>query len=79
MTSELVKRASARSKQWLLTVKRLWKNLSVFDKTFQIDQQINTVVESSFFHLRLLAKVKPFLSFNDLERVIHAFIWSQLD
>lgn len=79
MTSELVKRASARSKQWLLMVKRLWKNLSVFDKTFQIDQQINTVVESSFFHLRLLAKVKPFLSFNDLEKVIHAFIWSQLD
>ncbi len=54
------------------------KHLGVlFDKAFKFDMQINAVVKSSFFHLRLLAKVKIFLSFKDLEKVIHAFIFFQ--
>ncbi len=32
-----------------------------------------------FFQLRLLSKAKPFLSFKDFEKVIHAFILSRLD
>ncbi len=56
------------------------KNLGVlFDKAFKFDIQINSVVKSSFFHLRLLAKVKIFLSFKDFEKVIHAFIFSRLE
>lgn len=42
-------------------------------------KQINTVVSSSFYHLRRLAKVKSFLSRNSFEIVIHAFISSRLD
>jgi len=37
------------------------------------------VVRTSFFQLRLLAKVKPFLNRQDLEKAIHAFISSRLD
>ncbi len=60
--------------------KMVVKNLGVlFDKGFKFDIQINSVVKSSFFHLRLLAKVKIFLSFKDLEKVIHAFIFSGLE
>ncbi len=33
------------------------------------------MVKSCFFHLRLLAKVKPFLSTSNFEKLIHAFIF----
>lgn len=37
------------------------------------------VLKISFFQLRLLARVEPFLSRKDLERAVHAFISSRLD
>lgn len=56
------------------------KNLSVyFDPHLQFHKHINTVVKSSFFQLRSVAKVKRFLSSKDLEIVIHALISSRLD
>ncbi len=50
-----------------------------FDSALKFDKQISTVFKTIFFHLRVLVKVKPFLSFKDFERVIHAFISSRLD
>ncbi len=62
------------------SVKPWVKNLGViFDDGLKFDKQINTVVKSCFFQLRLLAKVKPILSSKNFERVIHAFITSRLD
>lgn len=56
------------------------KNLGVmFDCRLKFDKQISSVVRTSFFQLRLLAKVKPFLNRQDLEKAIHAFISSRLD
>uniref|UniRef100_A0A8C9YNU4 Reverse transcriptase domain-containing protein n=1 Tax=Sander lucioperca TaxID=283035 RepID=A0A8C9YNU4_SANLU len=56
------------------------KNLGVsFDCSMKFDKQISDVVRMSFFQLRLLAKVKPFLNRHDLEKAIHAFISSRLD
>uniref|UniRef100_A0A8C5I3C7 Reverse transcriptase domain-containing protein n=1 Tax=Gouania willdenowi TaxID=441366 RepID=A0A8C5I3C7_GOUWI len=49
------------------------------DSDFKFDKQINGVLKSGFYHLRLLSKVKPFLSFNLFEQVVHAFISSRLD
>ena len=40
---------------------------------------LNLTVKSAFFQLRLLARVKPYLSPSDPEKVIHAFIFSRLD
>lgn len=55
-------------------------NLGVkLDNDFKLDQQINSVVKTSFYHLRLLSKIKSVLSFSDFERVIHAFISTCLD
>ncbi len=55
------------------------KNLGVVhDSSFKLDKQISSV-KTSFFELRLLAKVKPYLCQQDFERVIHAFITSCLD
>ncbi len=49
------------------------------DSDFKFDKQINSVLKSCFYHLRLLSKVKPFLSFNLFEQIVHAFISSRLD
>ena len=42
------------------------------DSDFKLDRQIGSVVKSSFFYLRQLAKVKPFLAHKHFEVVIHA-------
>ena len=56
------------------------RNLGViFDNGFKFNKQISSVVKTSFFQLRLLAKVKPYLPPKDFERVIHLFIMSRLD
>ena len=51
----------------------------IFNSTFKFDKQVSSVVKTCFFKIRLLAKTKSFLSFNDLERVINAFVTSRLD
>ena len=56
------------------------KNLGVvFDSPLSFVKQINNVVKNSFFQLRIIAKMKSFLSYSDLETLIHAFITSRLD
>ncbi len=41
------------------------------DSNLKMDQQINAAVRSSFYQLKQLSKVKPFLSFNNFEKVMH--------
>uniref|UniRef100_A0A8C1S4M0 Reverse transcriptase domain-containing protein n=1 Tax=Cyprinus carpio TaxID=7962 RepID=A0A8C1S4M0_CYPCA len=60
--------------------KQTVRNLGVtFDCGMNFDTQISNVVKISFFQLRLLSKVKPFLTRHDLEKALHAFISSRLD
>jgi len=49
------------------------------DSELKIDSQINTVVRSCFFNLRLLAKTKPFLSLSDFEKAISVMVFSRMD
>lgn len=51
----------------------------IVDSNLTFDKQINNVVKTSFFHLRLITKVKPFLCFRDFEKATHGFISSRLD
>ena len=37
------------------------------------------VTQSCFFHLRNISKIKPILTTQDLEKIIHAFVSSRLD
>ena len=56
------------------------RNLGViFDSDLSFDRQINAVVKNSFFQLRRISKIKPVLSPQDLEKVIHALVASRLD
>lgn len=55
-------------------------NLSVIlHNSLTLEKQIKAVVKASFLQLRVLTRVKPILSFFDFEKMIHAFISSQLD
>ncbi len=51
----------------------------IFDSDLKFDKQINSVVRASFFQLKRLCKLKPFLTFKDLVIIINAFISSRLD
>lgn len=44
------------------------------DSNFMLETHIDFVVKPSFYHLRLLAKVKSFLTRQLLEIVSHAFV-----
>lgn len=46
----------------------------LFDSSLKFNKQISSVVKSCFYQLRLLSKVKPFLSRKNLETAVHAFI-----
>ena len=61
-------------------VKPVVSNLGFkMDSDFKLDHQISAVVKASFFHLQQLAKVKPFLTPEHFEMVIHAFITTRWD
>ncbi len=45
----------------------------ILDCELKLDKQNNATVSSGFYHLRRLAKVKPFLSWKSFESVIHVF------
>lgn len=56
------------------------RNLGVsLDESLNFDKQISSVISSSFYQLRLLSKVKPFLNSKSLEMVVHAFITTRVD
>ena len=42
-------------------------------------QMTDAVCKSSFFHLRFIAKIRTFLSFNATQILIHAFGTSKID
>ncbi len=55
------------------------RNLGViFDSELKFDRQVSAVVKGSFYQLRIIAKLKRILSFEDMETVIHAFFFIQV-
>ncbi|PFX21242.1 hypothetical protein AWC38_SpisGene14279 [Stylophora pistillata] len=56
------------------------KNIGVWlDGVLSMDEQINNICKTAFFHLRNIAKIRKFLSHRQCEILIHAFISSKLD
>ena len=51
----------------------------ILDSDLSFKSHINKVTKVSFFHLRNIAKVRPFLKPKDAEKLIHAFVSSRLD
>ncbi len=56
------------------------RNLGViFDAQLAFNSLIKNITKVVFFHLHNIARIRPFLSRPDAERLIHAFITSWLD
>ena len=51
----------------------------IIDSDLSFKSHVNKVTKTSFFHLKNIAKVRPFINQRDTEKLIHAFISSRLD
>ncbi len=49
------------------------------DCDLSFKSHINQVTKICFYHLRNIARIRPFLSFNDAKKLINVFIFSRLD
>ena len=56
------------------------KNLGViFDSCLRMEEHVNAVCKTAFFHLRNIARIRPYLNRDSTEKVVHAFVTSRLD
>ncbi|KAM9790323.1 uncharacterized protein ACBT44_018929 isoform 1-T2 [Syngnathus typhle] len=63
-----------------ITPSPLARNLGIiFDPTLSFQPHVSSVVKTSYFHLRRIAKIRHCLSLPAAESLIHAFISSRLD
>ena len=51
----------------------------IFDNILSMEEQVTNICRSAFYHLRNIAKIRRFLSFDTCETLIHAFITMKLD
>ena len=71
---------TAHLKTLALNTKHQARNLGVIlDSDLNFETHIKNIIKTSFYHLRNIAKVQPFLAQADNERLMHAFITSRLD
>src|SRR4029434_4279009 len=71
---------SAHLKTLALNTKHQARNLGVIlDSDLNFETHIKNIIKTSFYHLRNIAKVQPFLAQADTERLMHAFITSRPD
>ncbi|MDG2555425.1 reverse transcriptase domain-containing protein, partial [Vibrio parahaemolyticus] len=56
------------------------RNLGVvLDSDLNFNSHIKTITKSAYYHLKNIARIKEFLSKQDTEKLVHAFIFSRLD
>ena len=56
------------------------RNLCVFmDSDLNFQNHIKTVTKSAYYHLKNILMIKGLMSQQDLENLVHAFIFSRLD
>jgi len=50
----------------------------IFDHLTQYSH-IKSIMKSAFHHLRNIARIRPYLTLTDAERIIHAFVTFRID
>ena len=56
------------------------RNLGViFDAHLTLDSHIKSITKSAFHHLRNIARIRPYLTLPDAERLIHALVTFRID
>ncbi len=62
------------------TIKNQVKNLGVILETdLSFSSHVKTVTKSAYYHLKTIARIRCFVSSQDLEKLVHAFITSRVD
>ena len=51
----------------------------IFDDVMKLEQHVNNVCKSAFFHIKNLSKIRKCLTQKDIIILVHAFITSKLD
>ncbi len=56
------------------------RNLGImFDSTMSMEDQVKKICQASYFHLRNIRSIRKYLSQENTEKLIHAFVSSRLD
>ena len=51
----------------------------VFDQTFSLEKHVNSVCRAALFHLRNIAEIREYLTVDNKEIPVHAFVICRLD
>lgn len=51
----------------------------IFDSKLSMSQHVSNVCKTAFYHLRTISRIRKYLSNEDCEKLVHAFISSRLD
>jgi len=51
----------------------------IIDTHLTLDSLIKSITKPAFHHLRNIAKISPYLTLPDAEKLIHAFVISSID
>ena len=52
---------------------------AIFDNNCSMLAQVNNMCKSAWFHLKRIGKIRPYLTKQSAEKLIHAFVTSKLD
>ena len=73
-------KVSAQLQSVMLKTTNEARNLGVvMDSDLTFNKHIKTITKSAYFHLKNISRIKSLMSQQDLEKLVHAFIFSRLD
>ncbi len=73
-------KVSARLQSVMLRTTDQARNLGVvMDSDLNLWSHIKTITKSAYYHLKNISRIRGLMSQQDLEKLIHAFIFSRLD
>ena len=49
------------------------------DSDLNFNSHIKTIIKSAYYHLKNISRIKGLMSQQDLEKLVHAFVFSRLD
>ncbi|KAL0148215.1 hypothetical protein M9458_056447 [Cirrhinus mrigala] len=79
-SKEEVLKVNAYLDAWGHTTKNQVRNLGVIlESDLSFSSHVKAVTKSAYYHLKNIARIRCFVSSQDLEKLVHAFITSRVD
>ncbi len=64
---------------WLLVLHEKINKFAYLETDLSFSSHVKAVTKSAYYHLRNIARIRRFVSRQDLEKLVHAFITSRVD